>query len=143
MLQLRREPYWVAPEATLSIIDASAGALSRFLPAGLRHRRAREQLIAEAERAALRNVANLDWSLRQNIEDSMRRFETALGHQLEQALGATREALNLALDKRAARSAAIEGEAAEAKRIVDALSGAMAELRAPQPTAPHRGAAAC
>jgi ribosome biogenesis GTPase A len=144
VLQQRREPYWVAPEGTLSIIDASASALSRFLPAGVRHRRAREQLSADTERAALRNVANLDWSLRQNIEDSMRKLETALSRQLEQALGATREALRMALDKRAARSASIEGELAEAKRIVDALSGAVAELRAPQSAkTPSDGGPAC
>lgn len=45
------------------------------------------------------------------------------------------------LDKRAARSAAIEGELAEAKRIVDALSGALADLHAPAPCI--KGAPAC
>ena len=40
-----------------------------------REKRARARIIAEAEKAALRNVANLDWAMRQNIEDSFRRFE--------------------------------------------------------------------
>ncbi len=139
VLKLRREPYWLAPEASLSIIDASAGALARLLPAALRQRRAREQLAADTERAALRNVANLDWSLRQNIEDSTRDFETALGEQLGGALDSTREALKMAIEKRAARSAAIESEAAEAKGVVEALSGLLRELRA----APLEGALAC
>ena len=64
--------------------------MGRFLPSGLRLGRARKTLIADAQRAALRNVGNLDWSLRQNIEESMRRLETGLGHRL------------MALDTRAA-----------------------------------------
>lgn len=130
VLKLRREPYWSAPEPSLSIIDASASALSRFLPAPLRQKRARERLIADTERAALRNVANLDWSLRQDIEDSLRDFERALGERLGDALNSTREALKMAIEKRAARGAAVESEAAEAKGVVEILSGLLQELRA-------------
>ncbi len=143
VLKLRREPYWAAPEPSLSIIDASASALSRLLPAALRQKRARERLVADTERAALRNVANLDWSLRQNIEDSMRDFETAMSEQLGAALNSTREALEMAVEKRAARGAAIEGELAEARGVVDALSGVLAELRAAPPAPPLEGAPAC
>ena len=143
VFQFRREPYWVAPEPSLSMIDVSAGALSRLLPAALRQRRAKEQLVGDTERAALRNVANLDWSLRQNIEESMRDFEAALSNQLGQALRATREALRIAIEKRAARSAAIENEVAEAKRVVEALSAILEDLRAEQSAAPIEGAPAC
>ncbi|MGO8740470.1 dynamin family protein [Rhodoblastus sp.] len=139
VLKLRREPYWSAPEPSLSIIDASASALSRLLPAALRQKRARERLIADTERAALRNVANLDWSLRQNIGDSLRDFERALGERLGGALDSTREALKMAIEKRAARGAAIESAAAEAKGVVEALSGLSQELRA----APLEGAPLC
>jgi len=105
--QPKREPYWVAPEPAVSLLDLSAGAAARFLPRGLRERRARDHLVAEAEKAALRNVASLDWALRQNIEDSFRRFESSLSEQLDLALRATRQALQLAQRRCVAELSAI------------------------------------
>jgi hypothetical protein len=128
--QPKREPYWVAPEPAVSLLDLSAGAAVCLLPRPLRERRARDRLVAEAEKAALRNVANLDWALRQNIEDSFRRFESSLSEQLGLALQATRQALQLAQRRRAARSEAIEADVGEADRSVMELSAILAELRA-------------
>ena len=73
--QSKSDPYWVAPEPAISLLGLSAALAGRRLPRVIREKRARAQLIAEADRAALRNVANLDWAMRQNIEDSFRRFE--------------------------------------------------------------------
>jgi GTPase Era involved in 16S rRNA processing len=128
--QPKREPYWVAPEPAVSLLDLSAGAAARLLPRALRERRARNHLVAEAEKAALRNVANLDWALRQNIEDSFRRFEASLSEQLDQALQATRRALHLAQRRRAARSEAVEAEVEQADRCVRTLSAILTELEA-------------
>ncbi len=143
VFQARREPYWVAPEPSLSMIDASAVAISRLLPAGMRRRRARAALIADTERAALRNVANLDWSLRQNIGDSIRNFERSLTEQLDQALRSTREALAMAIEKRAARREAVEADVAEAEGVVDALTNVLAELRAEAPALQAEGERTC
>lgn len=129
VFQAARQPYWVAPEPIPSLLDVSASVAALLLPRKQRERRARKMLTGQAERAALRNVANLEWSLRQNIEDSFRRFEAALVDRLNLALEATREALQLAEQKRAARSEAIEGEVAEAQRAIAALSAILAELR--------------
>jgi hypothetical protein len=128
--QPMREPYWVAPEPAVSLLDLSAGAAARLLPRTLRERRARDHLVAEAEKAALRNVANLDWALRQNTEDSFRRFEASLSEQLDQALQATRQALQLAQRRRAARSEAIEADVERANRCVKELSAILADLQA-------------
>ncbi len=48
------------------------------------------------------------------------------------ALQATREALQIAEEKRAARSEAIEGEVAEARRAIAALSAILSELHGAQ-----------
>ena len=145
--QPKREPYWVAPEPAVSLLDLSAGAAARLLPRALRERRARDHLVAEAEKAALRNVANLDWALRQNIEDSFRRFEASLSEQLDQALQATRQALQLAERRRAARSEAIEADVEQADRCVRELSAILTELQAierePRGAGAHAGARAC
>jgi small GTP-binding protein len=132
--QPKREPYWVAPEPAVSLLDLSTGAAARLLPRALREKRARDRLVAEAEKAALRNVANLDWAVRQNIEDSFRRFETSLSEQLDQALQATRQALQLAQRRRAARSEAVEADVEQADRCVTELSNILAELQAKERT---------
>ena len=139
--QLVREPYWVAPEPSISLLNSSASAAARLLPRALRERRARDHLIAEAERAALRNVANLDWALRQNIEDSFRRFEYSLSEQLDLALRATRQALQLAQRRGAVRSQAIEADVEEADRCVTELANILAELQAIE--SKPRGAGYC
>ena len=126
--QPRREPYWVAPEPAISLIDLSAGAAARLLPRALREKRAREKLIEDAERAALRNVANLDWCSRQNIEDSLRRFETEFSNQLGAALRATRQAMQFALQKRAERSEAIETDVAQATATIAELAAVLSGL---------------
>jgi len=145
--QPRREPYWVAPEPTVSLLNLSASAAARLLPRAMRERRARDRLVADAERAALRNVANLDWALRQNIEDSFRRFESSLSEQLGLALQATRQALQLAQRRRAARSEAIEADVEQADRCVRELSAILAELQAierePRGASAREGARAC
>ena len=76
--QPKREPYWVAPEPAVSLLDLTGSAIEGFLPRAVREKRARARIIAEAEKAALRNVANLDWAMRQNIEESIRRPSFAL-----------------------------------------------------------------
>jgi GTP-binding protein EngB required for normal cell division len=145
--QPKSDPYWVAPEPAISLLGLSAGVAARLLPRAIREKRARARLIAEADRAALRNVANLDWAMRQNIEDSFRRFEASLSGQLDQALKSTRQAMQLALARRAARSEAVKGDIDQATRSVTALSNILTELEAiaptPQSDKTHEGPQSC
>ena len=131
VFQTAREPYWVAPEPIPSVIDVSASVAALLLPRKQRQRRARKILAEQADRAALRNVANLQWSLRQNIEESVRRFETLLADQLSAALQATREALQIAKEKRTARSESIEVEVAGRRRAIATLSAILSGLPGP------------
>jgi hypothetical protein len=134
--QPRREPYWVAPEPAISLLDLTGSVAEGFLPRAIREKRARARIIAEAEKAALRNVANLDWTMRQNIEDSFRRFELSLSNQLDVALKATRQAMQLALQRRTARSEAIKVDIEQANRTAVELSDILAEVEALAST-PH------
>ncbi len=85
--------------------------------------------------------------MRQNIEDSFRRFETSLSEQLDRALQATRQALQLAQRRLAARSEAVEAEVEQADRCVTELSNVLAELQAkerePRDDAAYEGTRAC
>ena len=123
--ELAHEAYWVAPAPANSIIDASAFALIRVMPGALRERRLRRQIASDTDRAALRNVANLDWALRQNIEDAFRRFELSLAEQLSEAIEETRQVMQIALAKRSARSAEVATLVAQVEQSIAALSAAL------------------
>jgi hypothetical protein len=127
--ELGREPYWVAPAPSNSILDASALAVVQMLPRRMRARRLRRHIAADTERATLRNVANLDWALRQNVEDAFRRFESSLAFQLSRALDETCQAMNIALVRRSARDAEVGALVARSRRSVEALASLLDDLR--------------
>jgi ribosome biogenesis GTPase A len=127
--ELGREPYWVAPAPANSILDASALALVHMMPRGMRERRLRRHIAADTEKAALRNVANLDWALRQNVEDAFRRFENSFALQLSQALNETRQALQIALQKRSARAAEVGDLVAQSEQSTTALARVLSDLK--------------
>jgi GTP-binding protein EngB required for normal cell division len=126
--EARREPYWTAPEPSVSLLDMSAGSLARFMPSGIRKKRARDQLAADTDRAVLRNLANLDWAIRQNLEDAFRRFESSLAEQLGRALAATRQAMHIAIERRAARAEEMDEYVKDSTRSVDSLSNILKGL---------------
>jgi ribosome biogenesis GTPase A len=127
--ELGREPYWVAPAPANSILDASVLAFVHMMPRGMRERRLRRPIAADTEKAALRNVANLDWALRQNIEDAFRRFENSFTQQLSQALEETREAMQIALQKRSARSTEVGALVARSEQSTAVLTSVLNDLK--------------
>ncbi len=128
--EVKREPYWVAPETVASLFDLSASVITRFLPSGMRENRARRQLVADADKAVLRNIANLDWAMRQNIEEGFRRFESSLSERLGSALQATRQAMHIAIERRTARIEEIDEYSKELTRSIASLSNIFTELQA-------------
>jgi hypothetical protein len=96
----------------------------------LRESRARRQLAADAGKAILRNIANLDWAMRQNIEEGFRRFESSLSEQLGSALQATLQAMRVAIERRTARAAEIDACAKESGRSIATQSNIFTELQA-------------
>jgi hypothetical protein len=120
--EVKREPYWVAPETVGSLLGMSASAVNRFLPSGMRENRARNQLAADTKKAVLRNIANLDWAIRQNIEEGFRRFESSLTEELGSALLATRQAMLIASERRCARVEEIDAYVKESTRSIRDLT---------------------
>jgi GTP-binding protein EngB required for normal cell division len=127
--EARREPYWTAPEPSVSLLDMSAGTLARFMPRTIRRKRARDQLGADTDKAVLRNLANLDWAVRQNLEDAFRRFESSLAEQLGRALAATRQAMRIAIERRTAKAEEMDEYVKDSARIVASLSNILSELQ--------------
>ena len=126
----KREPYWVAPEPSVSLLDMSASAMARFMPKSIREKRARDQLAADAEKAILRNLANLDWAIRENLEDAFRQFESSLTEQLGNVLLATRQAMQLAIERRMTRTEEMDKYVKELARSIASLTNIMSELQA-------------
>ncbi len=126
--EVKREPYWVAPETVGSLLGMSAGAVNRFLPSGMRETWERNKLAADTKKAVLRNIANLDWAIRQNIEEGFRRFESSLTEELGSALLATRQAMLIASERRCARVEEIDAYVKESTRSIASLSDIYTEL---------------
>jgi seryl-tRNA synthetase len=96
----------------------------------MRESRARRQLVVDADKAILRNIANLDWAMRQNIEEGFRRFESSLSEQLGSALQATRQAIRVAIERRTARIEEIDEYVKESTRSIASLSDIFTDLQA-------------
>jgi hypothetical protein len=130
-LEARHEPFWVTrPQPEL--LDAiPAGVFDRFLPAGMRNVRLRQRLVEELDAVLVRNVENLRWATRQNLEETFRRFSADLDERLALSLVATRGAMAAARDRRKQQSASIEAEIESARVAwsgLDEIQKALARL---------------
>ena len=127
--EVKRTPYWVAAEATVSLIGLSKGALSSLMPKSMRERQLYRNLAVDAEKAVVNNISNLEWAVKRNIEDAFVHFEGALSEQLDKALQMTREAFQLALERHATQSEAIGSYVKEAEESLAALRKILVDLQ--------------
>jgi GTP-binding protein EngB required for normal cell division len=90
------QPYWVTENWSTAMSPVPRGLLERLLPRGIAIRRIKRWLQQDIESIVLRNIGNLQYETRQNIEDTFRRFSFALDQEMENVakatLGAIREA---------------------------------------------------
>lgn len=77
-LHSRRKPYWVTHDVGGLLDPISKGPLGRLLPPSLGSKRVRRALLKRIDTLARRNVENVRWALRQNIDDTFRRFGSEL-----------------------------------------------------------------
>jgi Dynamin family len=110
VLEVRHDPFWVtrARPEVLGAIPTSL--LDRFLPEKTRQTRSRRRLVEEIDSVVLRNVENLRWATRQNIDATFRRFHADLDERLALSLVATRGAMIAARERRRQQSASVEAE---------------------------------
>jgi len=98
----KKSPFWVTdPRESLSPVPA--GALDAVLAPVARWRRVRDRLSRQVDEVVLRNVENLRWTIRQNLEEAIRGFQMGLDERLRLSQIATREALELGLNRRQRR----------------------------------------
>lgn len=127
-LRSRREPYWVTHDVGGLLDPISKGALRRLLPPSLRGKRVRRALVERIDTLARRNVENVRWALRQNIDDTFRRFGSELDAQLADMIAALHGATRSALAKRRERSPAIAAEVERLSALAEELTSVQAVL---------------
>jgi ribosome biogenesis GTPase A len=142
--EVKREPFWVTTARTTELNPIPLGALDPFLPGGMRKARMRKRLLEEIDVVVIRNVENLRWATRQNMEDTFGRFGGELDERLAMSLDATRGAMRKALDQRKAHAEQIDSEIETKQRSLSDL-GEIAETLAryesahpPSPAAPEK-----
>lgn len=69
-----RKPYWVGQVQVESLTSLTADGFARLLPRKFQERRQQMKLRAAVAKAVMRNLSDLHWTMRQNIDDSFRRL---------------------------------------------------------------------
>jgi hypothetical protein len=72
------------------------GFLDRFLPAELSKHRIQKRLVEEMESLVTRNVENIRWATRCNLDDAFRRCSSNLEERLTETADVTRAAMRAA-----------------------------------------------
>jgi GTP-binding protein EngB required for normal cell division len=88
-LVTRHQPYWVTENWSATMSPVPRGFFERLLPRNIAIRRVKRWLQQDIESIVLRNVGNLQYETRQNIEDTFRRFSLDLDQQLDEVAKAT------------------------------------------------------
>ncbi|MGB8365207.1 MAG: dynamin family protein [Rhizomicrobium sp.] len=98
-----KTPYWVtAPRESLAALPT---VIDILLPTGMRLERVRARLRRQIDDITIRNVENLRWALRQNLEASIRGFQTQLDERLRLSQEATAMAIKEGIKRRSAAQA--------------------------------------
>jgi ribosome biogenesis GTPase A len=120
--EAKREPFWVTAARTAELNPIPPGAFDRFLPVPMRRGRMRKRLLEEIDAVVIRNVENLRWATRKNLEDTFRRFCSELDERLAMSLAATRGAMHKALEQRKQHSEQIDSEIEEKQAALSQLA---------------------
>jgi len=120
--EAKREPFWVTAARTAKLNPIPPGAFDRFLPIPIRKAIVRKRLLKEIDAVVTRNVENLRWATRQNLEDTFRRFGAELDERLALSLAATRGAMQKALEQRKQHAEQIDSEIEARQRALSRLA---------------------
>lgn len=128
--EVKRQPYWVTHHWPVSLGVLPEGFWDRLLPYGVRKSRALRRMRERIEVLVAENVENVRWPTLQNLQKSFREFGNALDARLEEAVSATKGAIEVAYEKRKTQSAAVEAETVRLERDIAELEQTDEGLRA-------------
>jgi len=115
--QIQREPYWIGERRVESLSSLTIDSLARLLPAPWRRQRRRKQFREAVANALTRNISDLQWTMRQNIDDSFRRLLSASHDAVEASIAGTRELLRMARERRHAEDESLQHDIERARFV--------------------------
>jgi GTP-binding protein EngB required for normal cell division len=127
---LARQPYWVTHQWRTSLSPFSPQLIDHFLPARLRRARRLTRLQEQIEALVIRNVENLRWATRQNLDQAIRRFSASLDERLKETGAATQGAIQAARRQRQAQAGVVAETAAHLEASAATLAQTKAKIEA-------------
>lgn len=119
--QIKRRPYWVTRHWPVSFGLLPEGFWDRLLPYWVRKPRAMRRMRERIEGLVVENVENVRWPTLENLEKSFREFGNALDARLEEAVSATKGAIEAIYEKRRDRREAVESEITRLQHSIEKL----------------------
>jgi GTPase SAR1 family protein len=123
------QPYWRTHKWRLAEIGSIPPSwIDSMLPRRLRHARIRRRIMEQVEYLVTRNVGDLRWSILENLKQSVQGFREMLSDGLQQAIQATRCALDAAHRRRTEDSTTVAPEVARLASAAADLQGLREQL---------------
>jgi GTPase SAR1 family protein len=121
-------PAW-SNDLFTSDMDPLGQRLSRkFFTKNYRRRRTVDRLREESRKLLNQNIEQINWALRQSLDESFRQFGAELKEQLEKTITAARKAMEVALQRRESRSRETAAAEIELQQALRTLENIRAEL---------------
>lgn len=98
--QAKRQSYWVGERHVESLSSLTVDGLAWLLPAAVRRRRQKRKFREAVGNALTRNISDLHWTMRQNIDDSFRGLVAAAREVVDTSIVSTRDLLTAARRRR-------------------------------------------
>lgn len=126
---LERQPYWVTHQWGINLSPFSPQLIDHLLPHRRRRARRLKRLQAQIETLVIRNVENLRWSTRQNLDQALRRFRARLDERLKETGAATQGAIQAARQQRQEQAETVAASVAHLEAAAYGLEQLQARLR--------------
>ena len=126
---LERQPYWVTHQWRTSLSPFSPQLIDHLLPARVRRARRLTRLQKQIETLVIRNVENLRWATRQNLDQAIRRFSASLDERLKETGAATQDAIQAARRQRQEQAETVTGAVAHLEAAVYDLEQLQARMQ--------------
>lgn len=121
--QTKRETYWVGERRAESLGSLTVDGLTRLLPAAVRRSRQQRRFREAVCNALTRNISDLHWTMRQNIDDSFRGFIASAREVVDTSVASTRDLLTAARQRRQEQDIPLRDQVARASAAELRLAG--------------------
>ncbi len=130
-LEAVREPRVIGHRMVTSFVEEAEVWLARMLPRRWQASRFERQVNETIKYLVARNVEELRWTTRQNLDETLRTFQARMETQLEAVIEGIRGALRAALDRQARREAIGTPEVQRLESYRQRMEQLLAELALP------------